>query len=125
LFLNHGDYHKTILKKELYQLRITFINGVDPLVTIDNHLKEVKYSFAENYGIYDFCLGAGTQTSLSNDIERSRSYRKNLYLNRYGISNGVDLIKRLEPLAKNYLTSTKHQMKVDDKSLSIFNVITR
>ena len=124
------DYHKNHSKRIVpIALANYFINGVDPLVTIDNHLKEVKYSFAENYGIYDFCLGAkmkGTNKLIqrywkSHDLMEEPLSK----MNRYYISNtGVDLIKRLEPLAKNYLTSTdKHQMKVDANQLSIFDII--
>ena len=124
------DYHKNHSKRIVpIALANYFINGVDPLVTIDNHLKEVKYSFAENYGIYDFCLGAkmkGTNKLIqrywkSHDLMEEPLSK----MNRYYISNtGVDLIKRLEPLAKNYLTSTdKHQIKVDANQLSIFDVI--
>jgi hypothetical protein len=124
------DYHKNHSKRIVpVALANYFINGVDPLVTIDNHLKEVKYSFAENYGIYDFCLGAkmkGTNKLIQRYWKGHDLIEEPLSkMNRYYISNvGVDLIKRLEPLAKNYLTSTdKHQMKVDANQLSIFDVI--
>lgn len=124
------DYHKNHSKRIVpIALANYFINGVDPLVTIDNHLKNVEYSFAKNYGIYDFCLGAkmkGTNKLIQRYWKTHDLIEEPLSkMNRYYISNvGVDLIKRLEPLAKNYLTSTdKHQMKVDANQLSIFDVI--
>lgn len=124
------DYHKNHSKRIVpIALANYFICGVDPLVTIDNHLKNVEYSFAKNYGIYDFCLGAkmkGTNKLIQRYWKTHDLIEEPLSkMNRYYISNvGVDLIKRLEPLAKNYLTSTdKHQMKVDANQLSIFDII--
>jgi hypothetical protein len=124
------DFHKNHSKRVVpIALANYFINGVDPLETIDNHLHNTEYSFAKNYGIYDFCLGAKMKGS-NKLIQRYWSAHDLLEkplskMNRYFISNiGVDLVKKLEPLAKNYLTSTeKHQMKVDANQISIFDII--
>jgi hypothetical protein len=124
------DFHKNHSKRVVpIALANYFINGVDPLETIDNHLHNTEYSFATNYGIYDFCLGAKMKGS-NKLIQRYWSAHDLLEkplskMNRYFISNiGVDLVKKLEPLAKNYLTSTeKHQMKVDANQISIFDII--
>jgi hypothetical protein len=124
------DFHKNHSKRVVpIALANYFINGVDPLGTIDNHLHNTEYSFAKNYGIYDFCLGAKMKGS-NKLIQRYWSAHDLLEkplskMNRYFISNiGVDLVKKLEPLAKNYLTSTeKHQMKVDANQISIFDII--
>lgn len=124
------DFHKNHSKRVVpIALANYFINGVDPLETIDNHLDTTEYTFAKNYGIYDFCLGAKMKGS-NKLIQRYWSAHDLLEkplakMNRYFISRiGVDLIKRLEPLAKNYLTSTeKHQMKVDANQTSIFDTI--
>jgi len=53
------DYHKNHSKR-IVPIAVAnyFINGIDVSKTITNHLWGHSYSFAENYGKYDFCLGA-------------------------------------------------------------------
>lgn len=124
------DYHKNHSKRIVpIALANYFINNISVKDTIYNHLNETKYSFAENYGIYDFCLGA----KMKGQNELVQRYWKGHELmedslskmNRYYISNiGVELIKKLPPLEKHFLTETdKHKLKFDDQQLNIFDFI--
>ena len=124
------DYHKNHSKRIVsIALANYFINNISVENTIYNHLKETKYSFAENYGIYDFCLGA----KMKGKNELIQRYWKGYELmedplskmNRYYISNtGVELIKKLPPLEKHHLTETdKYKLKFDKNQMNIFDII--
>lgn len=108
-----------------------FINGIKPEQTIHTHLTThtnefVNYSFAKNYGIYDFCngnkaIGDNRLTeriingSTLTDIELGK-------VNRYYVSNdGNELIKKLPPLAKNSIAETEIQAKLGQTN--IFSII--
>lgn len=53
------DYHKNHSKR-IVPIAVAnyFLNGVAVSDTIKNHLNGTSYEFAQNFGIYDFCLGA-------------------------------------------------------------------
>lgn len=124
------DYHKNHSKRIVpIALANYFINNISIEDTIYNHLNNNKYSFAENYGIYDFCLGA----KMKGQNELVQRYWKGHELmevplskmNRYYVSNiGVELIKKLPPLEKHHLTETdKYKLKFDANQLNIFDII--
>ena len=124
------DYHKNHSKRIVpIALSNYFINNISVEDTIYNHLNDTKYSFAENYGIYDFCLGA----KMKGQNELVQRYWKGYDLieeplskmNRYYVSNiGVELIKKLPPLEKHHLTETdKYKLKFDANQLNIFDII--
>ncbi len=124
------DYHKNHSKRIVpIALANYFINNVSVENTIYNHLNKNKYSFCENYGIYDFCLGA----KMKGQNELVQRYWKGYDLieeplskmNRYYVSNtGVELIKKLPPLEKHYLTETdKYKLKFDPNQMNIFDII--
>lgn len=124
------DYHKNHSKRIVpIALANYFINNIPVEDTIYNHLKDSKYSFAENYGIYDFCLGA----KMKGKNELVQRYWKGYELmeeplskmNRYYVSNiGVELIKKLPPLEKHFLTETdKYKLKFDKNQMNIFDII--
>ena len=124
------DYHKNHSKRIVpIALANYFINNISVEDTIYNHLKGVEYSFAKNYDIYDFCLGA----KMKGKNELVQRYWKGYELmedplskmNRYYISNtGIELIKKLPPLEKHFLTETdKYKLKFDDQQLNIFDFI--
>lgn len=125
------DYHKNHSKRIIpLALANYYINNIQPEETIYNHLnKEGNYSFADNHGIYDFCLGAkmkGSNKVYSRSIIDNAVVDESLNkMNRYYVSNnGCELIKKLPPLEKNYLTETeKHNLKTGDIQLDIFSVI--
>lgn len=53
------DFHKNHSKRIVpIALANYYLNGVSFAQTITEHLNGTKYSFCENYGIYDFCHGA-------------------------------------------------------------------
>jgi hypothetical protein len=125
------DYHKNHSKRIVaLALANHYISGSSVEDTIYNHLNNKSdYPFAKNYGIYDFCNGGKMKGSnilyarsidgiVITDTELSKT-------NRYYISNGgVELIKKLPPLAGNYLTETdKHNIKTGNDQLNIFDVI--
>lgn len=137
------DYHKNHSKRiNTLALANYFINNIPIEDTITNHLKynsipiikEWDYKldepiFYEHHGIYDFCLGA----KMKGQNELIQRYWKGHELmedplskmNRYYISNtGVELIKKLPPLEKHFLTETdKYKLKFDDQQLNIFDFI--
>ena len=125
------DYHKNHSKRIIpLALANYYINDIQPEETIYNHLnKDDNYSFADNHGIYDFCLGAkmkGSNKLYSRSIISNNIVDKSLNkMNRYYVSNnGCELIKKLPPLEKNYLTETeKHNLKTGDIQLDIFSII--
>ena len=138
------DYHKNHSKRIVrIALANYFINNIDVNETIINYLnnhndikiiKEWDYEnnkpiYYDTYGIYDFCLGAKMKGSnelisrqiISNTIIENKCSK----MTRYYVSNeGVDLIKVLPPLEKNYLTETdKFKLKTNTQQLNIFDFI--
>ena len=137
------DYHKNHSKRIVsLALGNYFINNISVEDTIFNYLfnnntnliKDWDYNlnepiFYEYHGIYDFCLGA----KMKGQNELVQRYWKGYDLieeslskmNRYYISNvGVELIKKLPPLEKHFLTETdKYKIKNDENQLNIFDFI--
>lgn len=119
------DYHKNHSKRIVpIALANYFINGVKPEDTIKNH-SNLTYDFAKNYGIYDFCIGSkmiGGNTLVARTYEGSEIIDKPLTkVTRYYVSNeGVDLIKILPPLDKNFIPKTAKEPK---NQLNIFDFI--
>ena len=124
------DYHKNHSKRIVpIALANYYLNDISIDNTIHSHLDKTQYSFAENYGIYDYCIGAKMKgsNSLIQRYWKAHDLMEDSLpkMNRYYISNtGVELIKKLEPLAKNHLTTTdKHKEKVDRNQMNIFDII--
>lgn len=125
------DYHKNHSKRIIpLALANYYINDIQPEETIYNHLnKDDNYSFADNHGIYDFCIGAkmkGSNKLYSRNIVDNTVVDESLNkMNRYYVSNnGCELIKKLQPLEKNYLTETeKHNLKTGSNQLDIFSIV--
>ena len=125
------DYHKNHSKRIIpLALANYYINNIKPEDTIYDHLnKDDDYSFADNHGVYDFCLGAkmkGSNKAYSRNIIDNAVIDESLNkMNRYYVSNkGCELIKKLPPLEKNYLTETeKHNIKTGNNQLDIFNFV--
>lgn len=133
------DYHKNHSKRIIpIALAEYFINDNKPEFTIKNHLSNIGRNhytnkmnnhICENYGIYDFCLGA----KMKGKNELVQRYWKGCDLieeplskmNRYYVSNiGVELIKKLPPLEKHFLTETdKYKLKFDKNQMNIFDII--
>jgi hypothetical protein len=124
------DFHKNHSKRVVpIALANYFIHGSDVVSTIKNHLKGSTYTFAENHGIYDFCLGA----KMKNGNKLYQRYIDGFEIideeigkmNRYYVSNdGVELIKKLPPTEKNMMSDTdKHKIKVDMNQLNIFDIL--
>lgn len=145
------DYHKNHSKRIVsLALANYFINNIDINDTINNHIvndelstaiiKEWNYDdnqpiYYDNHSIYDFCLGAKMKkdrgTGRMNELY-SRQWINNEIVEkelskmvRYYVSNtGVELIKKLAPLEKNYLTETdKFKLKTGTEQLNIFDFI--
>lgn len=126
------DYHKNHSKRIVgLALANYFINGKDVEKYIKNYLTFTKTEIAEyeHYGIYDFCIGSKLKRG---SLLYTRSYDKSGIIeeetgvmNRYYVSNeGCELIKKMPPLEKNFLTSTdKHKLKTDQNQLNIFDFI--
>lgn len=124
------DFHKNHSKRIVpLTLANYFINNIPVEQTIYNHLNNPDYSFADNHHIYDFCLGAkmkGSNELISKEwIDNTLVVKEMSKMTRYYVSNdGVDLVKKLDPLEKNFLTETdKYKSKVDASQLNIFDVI--
>jgi len=137
------DYHKNHSKRIVsLSLANYFINNIEPIDTITNYLtnnsidiiKEWDYDnnkpiFYEYHGIYDFCLGAkmkGSNELISREwIDNTINEKELSKMTRYYVSNkGVDLIKRLPPLEKNFLTETdKFKLKTNTEQVNIFDFI--
>lgn len=127
------DFHKNHSKRIVpLALANYYIHGIEPVSTIEAHLEGSDYSFAENHGIFDFCLGAKMKgsnilyaTQHDAHAENGKIEEKLTKITRYYVSNsGVQLIKKLPPLAKNSLTETdKHKIKFDENQLNIFDEI--
>jgi hypothetical protein len=121
------DYHKNHSKRIVpIALANYFINDVNPEYTIKNHLKKPIYSFANNYGIYDFCLGAkmkGNNKLYARTIRNNEQHDVELSkTNRYYISNnGINLIKTLPPLEKSFIDNLEINNSYGQSS--IFDII--
>lgn len=124
------DYHKNHSKRIIsIALANYFIYNISVEETIYNHLTNTDYSFCDNYGIYDFCLGA----KMKGDNLLYRRFIKDFEvvdeeiskMTRYYVSNdGFELIKKLPPLEKNKLTDTdKYKLTFDSNQLNIFDII--
>lgn len=137
------DYHKNHSKRiislalaEYYLNNASIGNYIQNYLNTNstNIIKEWDYDndkpiYYSNYGIYDFCLGA----KMKGKNELVQRYWKGHELmeeplskmNRYYISNvGVELIKKLPPLEKNFLTDTdKHKIKNDPNQINMFDFI--
>lgn len=120
------DFHKNHSKRIVpIALANYFINDVKPEHTIKNHLNNKDYSFAKNYGIFDFCHGAkmkGDNKLFARSIKGVNIIDEPLAkMNRYYVSNtGVELIKKLPPLEKNKITDTD---KAPDNQMNIFDIV--
>ena len=122
-FINNRSIEETIFE------HINIYNTNSNNVFNDSINDKLSNSFYENYGIYDFCLGA----KMKGQNELVQRYWKGCDLiedplskmNRYYISNtGIELIKKLPPLEKHFLTETdKYKLKFDDQQLNIFDFI--
>ncbi len=146
VFEINRDYHKNHSKRIVpLALANYFINNIEPQETIYNHLDKVEYNLPMDkkansnieedkdnyqcYGIYDFCLGAKMKgdNKLYKRVIKGTTIEDLLLPNmtRYFISNsGNQLIKKLPPLEKNYLTETdKFKNKYDPNQLNIFDEI--
>lgn len=136
------DYHKNHSKRIVaLSLANYYLNGIKPEESIYSHMKDSVIAVAKSknkdgsikyydcYGIYDFCIGAkmkGTNKLYRRSISGVSIIDEELSkMNRYYISNeGYDLIKKLPPGDKNYITDTeKHNAKVGGNQLNIFDEI--
>lgn len=124
------DYHKNHSKRIVpIAMANYFLNQIPIETTIMNHLKSEDYTFAKNYGIYDFCIGGKMKGD--NKLYQRTIKGVNIIdepigkINRYYIThNGVELIKKLPPLEKNGLTATdKYKAKFDINQMNIFDII--
>lgn len=123
------DYHKNHSKR-IVAIAVAnyFINNISPETTINNHLKGWDYDFAKNYGIYDFCIGAkmtGKNKLYKRTVKGVKTTDDKLYkVTRYYVSNkGSELIKKLPPLEKNYLTNTEKIKQSSPNQLDIFDIV--
>lgn len=137
------DYHKNHSKRiNTIALGEYFINNIPIEHTILNHLKgnstsiikEWNYEadepiFYEHHGIYDYCIGAkmkGGNELYKRTVQNFKVVDEEIgKMNRYFISNsGYELIKKLPPMEKNFLTATdKYKLKVDNSQMNIFDII--
>jgi len=137
------DYHKNHSKRIVpLALANYFVNDIKIEDTINNHIDTGKLSTAiikewdydtqqaiyyEDHGIYDFCLGAkmkGSNYLVGREIKNNTIIENDLSkMTRYYVSNnGIDLIKKMDPLDKNYLTETdKFKLKTGTEQLNIFD----
>lgn len=137
------DYHKNHSKRVVpLALAEYFINNKPVEDTILNFLKtnhvnvikEWDYDnnqpiYYTHHGIYDFCIGAKMKGD--NKLHKRTIVGVDVIdepigkINRYYISNkGHELIKKLPPLEKDFLTETdKYKIKVDSTQLNIFDFI--
>jgi len=123
------DYHKNHSKR-IVAIAVAnyYINNIKPETTISNHLKGWDYDFAKNYGIYDFCIGAkmtGQNKLYKRTVKGIKTTDDKLYkVTRYYVSNeGSQLIKKLPPLEKSYITYTEKVKEDNPNQLDIFNII--
>ena len=123
------DYHKNHSKRVVAIAASNyFINNISPEITLKEHLKGNDYSFAKNYGVYDFCMGSkmkGKNRLYERVIEGTIITDNKLgRVNRYYVSKtGNQLIKILPPLEKNYITQTDKFKEKHPNQMNIFDVI--
>jgi hypothetical protein len=123
------DYHKNHSKRVVaISAANYFINGIEPHISLKEHLKGNDYSFAKNYGIYDFCIGS-KMTGKNKLYERETigvkvTDTKLGKVNRYYVSKtGNQLIKILPPLEKNFITKTDKFKSTHPNQLDMFDFI--
>ena len=123
------DYHKNQSKRVVaISAANYFINGIEPHISLKEHLKGNDYSFAKNYGIYDFCIGS-KMTGKNKLYERETigvkiTNHKLGKVNRYYVSKtGNQLIKVLPPLEKNFITKTDKFKSTHPNQLDMFDFI--
>lgn len=123
------DFHKNHSKR-IVPIAVAnyYINNINPETTIKNHLKGWDYDFAKNYGIYDFCIGAkmtGKNKLYKRTVKGVKTTDDKLYkVTRYYVSKeGSELIKKLPPLEKNYLTKTDKIKQLSPNQTDIFDII--
>jgi len=123
------DYHKNHSKRIVAIAAFNyFINGIEPCITIKEHLNDIKYDFCENYGIFDFCIGS---KMTGKNVLHERIITNNSItdiplgkVNRYYVSKtGNQLIKILPPLEKNYRTDTDKFKEKHPNQLNMFDFI--
>lgn len=123
------DFHKNHSKRVVAITAANyFINGIQPEITLKNHLNGTSYDFAENYGIFDFCIGSkmiGQNKLFKRDVSGTEIIDTPLgKVNRYYVSkSGSELIKKLPPLEKNYLTETDKFKKKHPNQMNMFDLI--
>ena len=123
------DYHKNHSKRIVaIGAANYFIHGISPSETLKHHLNGYDYSFAKNYGIFDYCIGSKMKGG-------NRLYERNITgtvvtdtklgkVNRYYVSkDGNQLIKILPPLEKNYLTETDKFKIKHPNQMNMFDII--
>lgn len=127
------DFHKNHSKRVVpLALANYYVHSVPVSDTIKTHLSGREYSFADNYGIFDFCLGGKMKGgnklyAVTHDVHAENGKIEDALskVTRYYVSNeGVELIKKLPPLEKNKLTSTdKHKLTVDPHQMNLFDLV--
>lgn len=124
------DYHKNHSKRIVpIALANYYINNIPCEKTIIEYLDNKKdFSFAENHGIYDFCLGSkmkGQNKLFKRYISGLKVIDEPLSkMNRYYVSNeGYELIKKLPPLEKNKLTETEKFKINHPNQINLFDYI--
>ena len=123
------DYHKNHSKRVVAIAASNyFINNIEPHITLKEHLKGNDYSFAKNYGIYDFCIGSkmnGKNRLYEREIKGVNIIDTKLgKVNRYYVSkSGNQLIKILPPLEKNFITQTDKFKEKNPNQMNIFDII--
>lgn len=123
------DYHKNHSKRIVaIGAANYFINGIPPEITLKEHLKGNDYTFAKNYGIFDYCIGSKMKGDnvlyervINGAIVTDNKLGK---VNRYYVSKtGNQLIKILPPLEKSFITETDKFKKTHPNQLNMFDFI--
>jgi hypothetical protein len=123
------DYHKNHSKRIVaIGAANYFINDIEPYITLKEHLRGNDYSFAKNYGIFDFCIGSKMKgANILNERIIHGTDIKDIPLgkvNRYYVSRtGNQLIKILPPLEKSYKTDTDKFKEKHPNQLNMFDFI--
>ncbi len=123
------DFHKNHSKRIVAIAAVNyFIYDVEPEITLKNHLTGVQYDFAENYGIYDFCIGSkmkGDNKLYERETKGTVITNKALSkVTRYYVSKqGNQLIKILPPLEKNFKTETDKFKEKHPNQTNMFDFI--
>lgn len=123
------DYHKNHSKRIVaIGAANYFINGIPPEITLKHHLEGNDYSFAKNYGIFDYCIGSKMKGDniLYQRVIKGTTITDNKLgkVNRYYVSKtGDQLVKILPPLEKAYVTETDKIKKITPNQMNIFDII--